>query len=131
LREELPGDAMAGPEDREQTNQLPEEFGPRYRDSGRSHETGHRIVKYSSLHLQPEEIRIVRVERWIELRLDSRQVDSVVFEPRMVAHDGETDERKEQDGQNPGVQEMVPQDCNLRAFACKNVSSRIKLSYLL
>jgi len=40
----------------------------------------------------------MRIKGWIQISLDSRQIDAVVFETGMVAHHGNA-QRREKDGQ--------------------------------
>ena len=47
---------------------------------------GHPAVKQGSLQLYPEKIRIVGVQRGINVGLHCGQIDAVVFKAWMVAH---------------------------------------------
>jgi len=41
------------------------------------------LVEYSSLKLHSEKVGVVRKQRWIQILLDRRQVERIVFQPRM------------------------------------------------
>ena len=92
-------DLFHRPENQKKRDPLHQQFGPRDRQVRPADELRHPCVKECGFELQPEEFSVVREERGIQVRLDGRQIERVVLEPRMVAHDQEPKRRKQQSSQ--------------------------------
>ena len=56
----------------------------------------HPHVELRRLQLQPEKIRVVRVEGRVQIGFNRSQLDAVVFKAGVVAHHHESQRREEQ-----------------------------------
>jgi hypothetical protein len=57
-------------------------------------ETRHALIEDRGLQLNPEEVGIMGVKRWIQVAFDSGQVHPVVFEPRVITHNHHRQKRE-------------------------------------
>ena len=87
LSEAAAADSPATEKDEKDCGSLPQQDRPRQWKMRQTNRERDEFIEDRSLKLQPEEIRIMGKQRWVQISLDGRQVKRVIFQPRMVAHD--------------------------------------------
>ena len=81
------GNAPAAPQEKIRGEELAEEFGNGDGDVGEAHSRGHDAIEDAGLHLQGEEVEVVRVERGVQAALDGREVDGIVLDAWVISFD--------------------------------------------
>ncbi len=74
---------------------MAEKLGPCDRNSSYADKAGDRAVEDGGLRLKPEKVGIVGIESGIEVGFYCGEVDAVVFDAGVVAHDCEGKNRKQ------------------------------------
>jgi hypothetical protein len=75
---------------------LKQEFSDRDGNMGEANEAGDDFVENRCLQLDSEKLRIVRVERGVEIALYGGEIDTVVFQPGVITHHRECENRKDE-----------------------------------
>ena len=85
----------------------------------------------SGLELKPEEIRVVRIERRLQVGLDRSKINAVVLDSGVVAHHRETHHGKDQNQQqvDQGIVSLQPWELRIITFRL-NAIAVIKRSYM-
>ena len=98
LREAAATDPPTTVEKQENGGELPEQYRPRQRQMAEADGIRDELIEDGDLKLEPEKFCIVRKQGGIQIALDCRKVEGIVFEAGMVAHDqeGQNGERSEE-----------------------------------
>ena len=89
LGKTMAGDPPASPQNQENNQDVPGQDDHRQRQMAQPDCARDQLVENGRLQLQSEEVRVVRIERGIQIMLDGGEVDSVVFSAGVIAVDQE------------------------------------------
>ena len=108
---------------------LKEQLGGSNGDVREADEVRDPAIEDSGLELETEELGVVGIESGIQIGLDGRKVNAVIFNAGMVAHHGERERCKAQDQQQVD-QEFVPLHYQSRILKVRMSSTIIVPSYI-